>query len=87
MSFPLVAMALFSAFGNATDALVVLGNVPAADRDALVRTISAQIRATVETAVAIAGGFTPRAERNTVQISRSAGGQPTRWSVPTAMPR
>ncbi len=41
---------------------------------------------TVETAVAIAGGFSPRAEKKTVQISRNAQGQSTRWAVPTDTP-
>jgi polysaccharide export outer membrane protein len=41
---------------------------------------------TVETAVAIAGGFTPRALHDTVEISRGAGGQTVRRSVPVNAP-
>jgi polysaccharide export outer membrane protein len=41
---------------------------------------------TVETAVAIAGGFTPRAYKGKVQISRPMAGQITRGSVPLAYP-
>ena len=37
---------------------------------------------TVETAVAIAGGFTPRAYRWTVKVARNQGGQSYRMSVP-----
>jgi polysaccharide biosynthesis/export protein len=37
---------------------------------------------TVETAVAIAGGFTPRAERKKVTLSRNIDGIPTRGPVP-----
>jgi polysaccharide biosynthesis/export protein len=37
---------------------------------------------TVETAVAIAGGFTPRAYRWDVKIARNSGGQAYRMSVP-----
>ncbi|MGZ3411800.1 MAG: polysaccharide biosynthesis/export family protein [Xanthobacteraceae bacterium] len=37
---------------------------------------------TVETAVAIAGGFSPRAKRNEVGISRPYGGQVARGTVP-----
>jgi polysaccharide biosynthesis/export protein len=37
---------------------------------------------TVETAVAIAGGFTPRAERKKVTLSRNFDGIPTRGPVP-----
>jgi polysaccharide export outer membrane protein len=37
---------------------------------------------TVETAVAIAGGFTPRAFHDTVQISHTVGGQTLRVTVP-----
>ena len=37
---------------------------------------------TAETAVAIAGGFTPRAERYRIQISRPVDGQIARASVP-----
>jgi polysaccharide export outer membrane protein len=36
----------------------------------------------VETAVAIAGGFSPRALRDKVEISRPAGGQTLRRTVP-----
>ena len=36
----------------------------------------------VETAVAIAGGFSPRAQRQNVEISRAAGGQAVRQSAP-----
>jgi polysaccharide biosynthesis/export protein len=41
---------------------------------------------TVETAVAIAGGFTPRAERYKVEISRNVRGESLRASVPTGTP-
>lgn len=41
---------------------------------------------TVETAVAIAGGFTPRAVRGSATISRMAGGETTRFSVPADHP-
>jgi polysaccharide export outer membrane protein len=37
---------------------------------------------TVETAVAIAGGFTPRAYRWDVKVARNQGGQSYRMSVP-----
>jgi polysaccharide export outer membrane protein len=37
---------------------------------------------TVETAVAIAGGFTPRAYRRDVKVARNQGGQANRVSVP-----
>jgi polysaccharide export outer membrane protein len=40
----------------------------------------------VETAVAIAGGFSPRAQRQNVEISRAAGGQAVRQSVPLGTP-
>jgi polysaccharide export outer membrane protein len=40
----------------------------------------------VETAVAIAGGFTPRAFRKTVTISRLLNGLVTRMTVPTTFP-
>ena len=40
----------------------------------------------VETAVAIAGGFTPRAFRKTVTISRPLNGLVTRMTVPTTFP-
>jgi polysaccharide export outer membrane protein len=39
---------------------------------------------TVETAIAIAGGFTPRAEKKTAEVSRSADGQLYRGKVPLA---
>jgi polysaccharide export outer membrane protein len=39
---------------------------------------------TVETAVAIAGGFTPRAFKQTVEVSRNGDGQPYRGKVPLA---
>ncbi len=41
---------------------------------------------TVETAVAIAGGFTPRAYHSDVVISRTAGGQTVRATVPVTTP-
>ena len=41
---------------------------------------------TVETAVAIAGGFTPRAYRYDVDISRSASGVTARQKVPLIAP-
>ena len=41
---------------------------------------------TVETAVAIAGGFSPRAERATAEISRSVRGEQMRSPVPTTAP-
>src|SRR5713226_10193474 len=41
---------------------------------------------TVETAVAIAGGYTPRAFRTQVEISRSSGGQTIRRTVPAGTP-
>ncbi|HEY0440467.1 MAG TPA: polysaccharide biosynthesis/export family protein [Xanthobacteraceae bacterium] len=41
---------------------------------------------TAETAVAIAGGFTPRAERWRVQVSRSIDGGVARAKVPLAYP-
>ena len=41
---------------------------------------------TIETAVAIAGGFTPRAQRKSVDLSRSSGGQIVRGKVPVTMP-
>ena len=41
---------------------------------------------TVENAVAIAGGFTPRAQRKTVTLSRTIDGMPTRGPVPTITP-
>jgi polysaccharide biosynthesis/export protein len=39
---------------------------------------------TVETAVAIAGGFAPRAYRDTVELTRPAAGGSTRQTVPVA---
>jgi polysaccharide export outer membrane protein len=41
---------------------------------------------TVETAVAIAGGFSPRALRSKVEISRPSGGQAVRREVPVGTP-
>jgi polysaccharide export outer membrane protein len=41
---------------------------------------------TVETAVAIAGGFGPRGERKSVVISRNYGGQVYRFSTPVTAP-
>ena len=41
---------------------------------------------TVETAVAIAGGFAPRAFRQTVSVSRIIDGQPVRITVPVTCP-
>ena len=41
---------------------------------------------TVETAVAIAGGYTPRAYRWNAEVSRSAGGLTARQKVPTIAP-
>jgi polysaccharide export outer membrane protein len=41
---------------------------------------------TVETAVAIAGGFGPRAYRQTVVITRTIRGQQVRITVPTSYP-
>ncbi len=41
---------------------------------------------TVEKAIAIAGGFGPRADRSKVTVSRSIGGQTTRASVPLSYP-
>jgi len=41
---------------------------------------------TVETAVAIAGGFTPRAYHTDVVISRTVGGQTVRTTVPVTTP-
>jgi polysaccharide biosynthesis/export protein len=38
---------------------------------------------TVETAVAIAGGFSPRALRSAVEVSRPTGGEVLRQTVPT----
>ena len=38
----------------------------------------------VETAIAIAGGFTPRAEKKTVEVSRATDGQLYRGKVPLA---
>ena len=39
---------------------------------------------TVETAVAIAGGFAPRAYRDTVELTRPAAGGSARQTVPVA---
>jgi polysaccharide export outer membrane protein len=41
---------------------------------------------TVETAVAIAGGYTPRAYHSQFEISRSVGGQTVRATVPVGTP-
>ncbi|HEV2100347.1 MAG TPA: polysaccharide biosynthesis/export family protein [Stellaceae bacterium] len=41
---------------------------------------------TVETAVAIAGGFGPRASRQTVVVTRTVRGQQIRMTVPTSYP-
>jgi polysaccharide export outer membrane protein len=41
---------------------------------------------TVETAVAIAGGFSPRGYRKSVIISRNFGGQTYRFEVPITYP-
>ena len=41
---------------------------------------------TVEKAIAIAGGFGPRADRSKVTVSRTIGGQTTRTSVPLTYP-
>jgi polysaccharide export outer membrane protein len=41
---------------------------------------------TAETAVAIAGGFSPRADKRTVEITRNAPGQQFRGNVPLAYP-
>jgi len=41
---------------------------------------------TVETAVAIAGGFSPRAYRRTVEVSRPINGMAVRETVPIATP-
>jgi polysaccharide export outer membrane protein len=41
---------------------------------------------TVETAVAIAGGFTPRAYHSDVALSRTVGGQTIRATVPVTTP-
>ncbi len=41
---------------------------------------------TMETAVAIAGGFAPRASKKTVELTRKAGGQQTHSEVPLDYP-
>jgi polysaccharide export outer membrane protein len=41
---------------------------------------------TVETAVAIAGGFGPRGQRTQVVITRNMGGRPVRFGAPVAFP-
>lgn len=41
---------------------------------------------TIETAVAIAGGFTPRAQRSTVELSRAERGEIVRGTVPVFTP-
>jgi polysaccharide export outer membrane protein len=41
---------------------------------------------TIEAAVAIAGGFSPRAQRGSVQLSRNTPAGPIRQSVPLSTP-
>jgi polysaccharide biosynthesis/export protein len=41
---------------------------------------------TVENAIAIAGGFGPRADRSKVTLSRTINGQTTRATVPLSYP-
>ncbi|HEY6832488.1 MAG TPA: polysaccharide biosynthesis/export family protein [Pseudolabrys sp.] len=41
---------------------------------------------TAETAIAIAGGFSPRADKRTIEITRNAPGQQFRGNVPLAYP-
>jgi polysaccharide export outer membrane protein len=41
---------------------------------------------TAETAIAIAGGFGPRADRSKISITRNAGGQSVKGSVPLTYP-
>src|SRR5438067_1041164 len=41
---------------------------------------------TVETAVAVAGGFTPRARRTRVELHRQIDGQPMQGVVPVGYP-
>jgi polysaccharide export outer membrane protein len=41
---------------------------------------------TAETAIAIAGGFSPRADKRKVQLSRNGSGQPIRGDVPLSYP-
>src|SRR5437868_4520574 len=41
---------------------------------------------TVENAIAIAGGFTPRASRDKVKVTRQVQGQPARYELPLRMP-
>jgi len=41
---------------------------------------------TVENAIAVAGGFGPRADRGTVTLSRTVGGQTTRANVGLTFP-
>ena len=41
---------------------------------------------TAETAIAIAGGFSPRADKRKVQLSRNVPGQPIRGDVPLSYP-
>ena len=53
-----------------------MGEVTAAGQYAYVNNL------TVETAIAIAGGFTPRANRSTVTIARNVNGVPSTASVP-----
>jgi SLBB domain-containing protein len=40
---------------------------------------------TAETAIAIAGGFSPRGDRRKVQLSRNGSGQPIRGDVPLSL--
>ena len=41
---------------------------------------------TVQTAIAIAGGFTPRGQRNYAELTRIIDGQPVTGSVPITHP-
>jgi polysaccharide export outer membrane protein len=41
---------------------------------------------TVEQAIAIAGGFAPRAYKRSVELTRNAGGQPSKGEVPLTYP-
>ena len=41
---------------------------------------------TVEKAIAIAGGFAPRANKRTVELTRASGGQPIKGDVPLSYP-
>jgi len=58
----------------------ILGEVTAPGQYPFVANMS------VETAVAIAGGFTPRAFRKTVMLNRNLNGRPVRISVPVTFP-